>query len=218
MSSQMAKIPAFQPTRRLICASRTPVLTGFPARSAAPAYDRARVTPGIVHLGIGAFHRAHQAVVIDDLLAAGATDWGIIGASLRSAGHATTPSPRRIVSTRSPFAPARAPSTASSARCSTPKSRGTIPRRLIARMADPAHPHRLADGHREGLLPHAADRRSGRAPSRYRARPRPSGRAALGARVHRRRAGAPARIWASRPSRCCAATISPPMATPCSGS
>ena len=49
-----------------------------------PDYDRARVTPGIVHLGIGAFHRAHQAVVIDDLLAAGATDWGIIGASLRS--------------------------------------------------------------------------------------------------------------------------------------
>ena len=49
-----------------------------------PAYDRTRITPGIVHLGIGAFHRAHQAVVIDDLLAAGAMDWGIVGASLRS--------------------------------------------------------------------------------------------------------------------------------------
>ncbi len=49
-----------------------------------PAYDRASVTPGIVHLGIGAFHRAHQAVVLDDLLAAGATDWGTVGASLRS--------------------------------------------------------------------------------------------------------------------------------------
>src|SRR5215217_7380673 len=49
-----------------------------------PTYDRAGVTPGIVHLGIGAFHRAHQAVVIDDLLAGGATDWGIVGASLRS--------------------------------------------------------------------------------------------------------------------------------------
>ena len=33
-----------------------------------PAYDRARVTPGIVHLGIGAFHRAHQAVVLDTVL------------------------------------------------------------------------------------------------------------------------------------------------------
>src|SRR3954447_6296495 len=49
-----------------------------------PAYDRSRVTPGIVHLGIGAFHRAHQAIFVDDLLARGAMDWGIIGASLRS--------------------------------------------------------------------------------------------------------------------------------------
>jgi fructuronate reductase len=60
-------------------------LDRLPGHVRRPDYDRARVTPGIVHLGIGAFHRAHQAVVIDDLLAAGATDWGIIGASLRSA-------------------------------------------------------------------------------------------------------------------------------------
>jgi len=33
-----------------------------------PQYARTEVTPGIVHLGIGAFHRAHQAVVIDDVL------------------------------------------------------------------------------------------------------------------------------------------------------
>lgn len=51
---------------------------------ARPGYDRAAVTPGIVHLGIGAFHRAHQAVVIDDRLAAGETGWGIVAASLRS--------------------------------------------------------------------------------------------------------------------------------------
>lgn len=49
-----------------------------------PAYDRSRVTPGVVHLGLGAFHRAHQAVVIDDCLAAGSASWGIVGASLRS--------------------------------------------------------------------------------------------------------------------------------------
>ncbi|HVX73344.1 MAG TPA: mannitol dehydrogenase family protein, partial [Devosia sp.] len=49
---------------------------------AIPAYDRGMVTPGIVHLGIGAFHRAHQAVVIDDLLAR-EPGWGIVGASLR---------------------------------------------------------------------------------------------------------------------------------------
>lgn len=51
---------------------------------ARPAYDRAAVTAGILHLGIGAFHRAHQAVVIDDRLAAGETGWGIVGASLRT--------------------------------------------------------------------------------------------------------------------------------------
>jgi len=59
-------------------------LSRLPGHIRRPGFDRARVRPGIVHLGIGAFHRAHQAVVIDDLLAAGATDWGIIGASLRS--------------------------------------------------------------------------------------------------------------------------------------
>ncbi|WP_297584055.1 mannitol dehydrogenase family protein [Devosia sp.] len=47
-----------------------------------PAYDRSGVTPGIVHLGIGAFHRAHMAVYVDDLLKADPS-WGIVGASLR---------------------------------------------------------------------------------------------------------------------------------------
>lgn len=46
------------------------------------SYDRSRVTPGIVHLGIGAFHRAHMAVYIDNLLADDPS-WGILGASLK---------------------------------------------------------------------------------------------------------------------------------------
>ena len=58
-----------------------------------PAYDRSRIAPGIVHLGIGAFHRAHQAVYVDDCLAAGDTGWGIIGASLRSPATRDRPSP-----------------------------------------------------------------------------------------------------------------------------
>jgi len=57
----------------------------LPASIARPSYDRSTITPGIVHLGVGAFHRAHQAVVVDDRLAAGETGWGIIAASLRSA-------------------------------------------------------------------------------------------------------------------------------------
>ncbi|SEK00481.1 fructuronate reductase [Sphingobium sp. AP50] len=50
-----------------------------------PAYDRSKVTAGVVHLGVGAFHRAHQAVVFDDILAAGDLRWGIRAASLRTA-------------------------------------------------------------------------------------------------------------------------------------
>jgi D-arabinitol 4-dehydrogenase len=43
----------------------------------------------ILHLGIGAFHRAHQAVYLDDLIARGDTAWAIIGASLRDDQAAT---------------------------------------------------------------------------------------------------------------------------------
>lgn len=50
-----------------------------------PAYDRLKQKCGIVHFGIGAFHRAHQAVYTDDAMAAGDHNWGIIGVSLRSA-------------------------------------------------------------------------------------------------------------------------------------
>ncbi|NTS32786.1 mannitol dehydrogenase family protein [Phyllobacterium sp. BT25] len=50
-----------------------------------PAYDRNQMNTGIVHLGIGAFHRAHQAVYTDAVLASGDNRWGILGVSLRSA-------------------------------------------------------------------------------------------------------------------------------------
>ena len=42
-----------------------------------PGYDRSKVKCGIVHMSIGGFHRSHQAVYVDDVLANGATDWGI---------------------------------------------------------------------------------------------------------------------------------------------
>src|ERR671915_1464310 len=44
-----------------------------------PGYDRTAVSAGIVHFGVGAFHRAHQAMFIDDILARGFTDWAIRG-------------------------------------------------------------------------------------------------------------------------------------------
>lgn len=58
-------------------------LAGLPAAWARPAYDRTQPC-GVVHLGTGAFHRAHQAWYFDALLAAGHTGWMIRGASLRS--------------------------------------------------------------------------------------------------------------------------------------
>jgi fructuronate reductase len=83
MSSETAKNPPSSPIIGDLRLSEAN-LNKLPGQIRRPAYDRSRVTPGIVHLGIGAFHRAHQAVVIDDLLAGGATEWGIVGASLRS--------------------------------------------------------------------------------------------------------------------------------------
>ncbi|MCA1443315.1 mannitol dehydrogenase family protein [Ensifer sp. IC4062] len=58
-------------------------LDRLPATIKQPEYDPARLAVGIVHLGIGAFHRAHQAVFTDAVLAEDPS-WGICGVSLRS--------------------------------------------------------------------------------------------------------------------------------------
>ena len=55
-------------------------LAAIPISIQKPLYDRSSVSPGIVHVGPGAFCRAHLAVYTDDVLAAGAMDWGIVGA------------------------------------------------------------------------------------------------------------------------------------------
>ena len=45
-----------------------------------PSYDRSRVTTGVVHFGVGGFHRAHQAMYHDRLMNSGkALEWGICG-------------------------------------------------------------------------------------------------------------------------------------------
>ena len=46
-----------------------------------PTYDRARLEPAIVHVGVGGFHRAHLAVYVHEL-ASGGDDWGIVGLGL----------------------------------------------------------------------------------------------------------------------------------------
>jgi fructuronate reductase len=52
-------------------------------RARRPAYDIGRLAVGMAHLGVGAFHRAHQAVFTDDAIEAAGGDWGIVGISLR---------------------------------------------------------------------------------------------------------------------------------------
>ena len=58
-------------------------LKDLPSEVRGLSYDRNRIDTGIVHLGIGAFHRAHQAVYLDDLLSKEVEPWGIVGVSLR---------------------------------------------------------------------------------------------------------------------------------------
>ncbi len=70
-------------TRNPVALRRT-ALADLPPGARGPAYDPAAVTPGIVHLGLGSFHRAHMARYTHELmeLNPSALEWGIIGASL----------------------------------------------------------------------------------------------------------------------------------------
>lgn len=60
-------------------------LPALTSRIAPPAYDRAALAEGVVHLGLGAFSRAHLAAYLDAVAATGDRRWGIVGVSLRSA-------------------------------------------------------------------------------------------------------------------------------------
>ncbi|MFO1317124.1 MAG: mannitol dehydrogenase family protein [Burkholderiales bacterium] len=70
---------AFAGLTRLSLAS----LAAVAADVGRPAYEPLRVAVGIVHLGLGAFHRAHQAVFTDGVLAADPR-WGILGVSMKT--------------------------------------------------------------------------------------------------------------------------------------
>lgn len=63
------------------------------------SYDRDAVDVGILHFGIGNFHRAHQAIYVEDLLEKGATQWGITGVSLRSASMQQALAPQDYIYT-----------------------------------------------------------------------------------------------------------------------
>lgn len=63
-------------------------LADISGRAATPSYSAADLLPGIVHFGVGNFHRAHQAVYLDKLFSEGRDrDWAIIGAGVRAADN-----------------------------------------------------------------------------------------------------------------------------------
>ena len=64
-------------------------LAALPDAVARPTYNREALTAGIVHIGLGNFHRAHQAWYLHRLMQSGkAQDWAIIGAGIRAADGA----------------------------------------------------------------------------------------------------------------------------------
>ena len=161
------------------------------AASRVPHYDPTSVRIGHIHLGIGAFHRAHQAVYTDDLLA------------LRSAlGHLRRQPARAAVDRR-----AQCPGRAVHGAAEEQRGRQGPRDRRAARGAVPRHRSRAADGalrgpggqggdddgDREGLLPRPRDGQAQSRASGHRPRPRAARAGGLGARRARRRARRAAR-------------------------
>jgi fructuronate reductase len=66
------------------------LLAHLPKEVQRPAYDRAALKPGIAHIGVGAFHRAHQAEYTDDLLHRSFDRWGLVGINIRNPELADT--------------------------------------------------------------------------------------------------------------------------------
>jgi len=61
------------------------ILSELPSNISVPTYNPSKITPGILHVGVGNFHRAHQAVYLDKLFNLGSShEWGIVGAGIKS--------------------------------------------------------------------------------------------------------------------------------------
>lgn len=58
------------------------LLTNPPEKVKCPSYDRSKLKEGIVHIGVGGFHRSHQALYIEEALGAGGSEWAICGVGI----------------------------------------------------------------------------------------------------------------------------------------
>jgi mannitol 2-dehydrogenase len=62
---------------------RAATLSAHAARVAVPTYDRSALTPAVVHISVGSFHRSHQAVYFDDIAERRiSSGWGVVGVGL----------------------------------------------------------------------------------------------------------------------------------------
>jgi mannitol 2-dehydrogenase len=132
-------MPSAPPRRAAPPALRRAALAALPPGIATPAYDPAGIRRGILHIGVGNFHRAHQAVYLDELFSRGGGHaFGIVGAGIRDADRAMREALARqdflytVVEQQGDAANARI--TASMVGFVDPAD----PRALIAAMADPA--------------------------------------------------------------------------------
>lgn len=115
-------------------------LSQVPEGILVPTYDRTSLTPGIVHIGLGNFHRAHQAWYLHRLMQNGvAHDWAIIGAGVRAGDAAMRDRlmSQDCLTTLIQLDPAKTSAEVTGAMIGfVPVAEGNGP--LIAQMADPA--------------------------------------------------------------------------------
>ena len=58
-------------------------MASLPSKVTRPKYDQVDLKPGILHFGVGNFHRSHQAIYLDDLFNLGRDhDWALVGAGV----------------------------------------------------------------------------------------------------------------------------------------
>ena len=169
-------------------------LAYWSGRLPVPAYDRGLVTPGVVHFGVGGFHRAHQAMYLDRLMNEGAAlDWGICGVGVMAAD-------RRMQQALDAQDGLYTLVLKHSDGTYEPRVIGSIveylfapddPEAVIEKMAGRVDPDRVADGHRGRLQHRRRHRRVRRGQPGRVARPRARRGAADRVRPDHRGAAAP---------------------------
>ena len=169
-------------------AIRPPELLGprsldrLPAGVRRPGYDRAALGLGMAHLGVGAFHRCHQAEFTDDMLEAGFDRWGVVGINLRPPALAETLGAQDGLYTRVLRSGDRTEARVIGCLRRVVDSQGS-PGPALAVLADPAIDVVTITVTEKGYCHRPAERR---------ARPRPSRHRATTSRTPRRRAACPA--------------------------